>query len=117
MWDEVFEPSMLDDQDILIIHCPTEELAEELFPILKDHGIKWGSGESLNPDATRPDGKQMMGGRAIACTAGELNLGQGISIPAASMTIMTTQSVRSSGEETFDPTPVASDSEILSLLM
>lgn len=44
MWETVFDPSMLDlveNRHLIIVHCPTQSLAEELLGILGEYGIRW----------------------------------------------------------------------------
>lgn len=41
MWETVFEESMLYTHENLIIHCPSEELAEALMEVLERNGVKW----------------------------------------------------------------------------
>ena len=46
-WPETpFEESMLGNDDI-IIHCPNEDLARELFDIFINNGIEWGGSTPL----------------------------------------------------------------------
>lgn len=50
MWDILFDVSMLDHGDV-IIHCPREDLADELFRVFSENGVHWaGVG---NMDDTR----------------------------------------------------------------
>lgn len=44
--DTPFKESMLESG--VIIHCPNEDLVGELFEILRDHGVQWYGGESMN---------------------------------------------------------------------
>ena len=39
-WDLPFEESMLSRGKVIIL-CPERDLAEELFEVLKAHGIGW----------------------------------------------------------------------------
>lgn len=39
MWDTPFDESMLSLQQGVVIHCPDENLAEELFEIFKQNGV------------------------------------------------------------------------------
>lgn len=45
-WDLPFEESMLSRGKVIIL-CPERDLAEELFEVLKAHGIGWYGGESM----------------------------------------------------------------------
>lgn len=45
-WDTPFEESMLNHRKV-IIYCPDEDLARELFDILETHGICWCGNESM----------------------------------------------------------------------
>lgn len=52
MWETVFDLSMLDLEEskhLLIVHCPTQSLAEEFLRILGEHGIKWYGDETSAP--------------------------------------------------------------------
>lgn len=50
-WDTAFDISLLENPNI-IVHCPSEELAEEFMDLLAEHGVKWnGIGET--PDRCR----------------------------------------------------------------
>lgn len=44
MWELPFDPSMLGLKNGVVIHCPYEHLAEELFDILEENGMgeNWG---------------------------------------------------------------------------
>lgn len=60
MWETVFDPSMLDlveNSHLIIVHCPTESLAEELLGALGEYGIRWygESAESSPADNTNWD--------------------------------------------------------------
>lgn len=44
MWGAAFEESMLDTCKNLTIHCPKEELAEDLMEIFQRNGIRWCEG-------------------------------------------------------------------------
>lgn len=47
IWPETpFEESMIGSG--VIIHCPDKDLAEELFDILRDNGVNWWAGESMD---------------------------------------------------------------------
>lgn len=50
MWDTLFDESMLDKG--VIILCPEKDLADELFELLREHGIRWNNSMSLNPGHT-----------------------------------------------------------------
>ncbi len=54
-WDVPFDESMLDQRKV-IIFCPDEELANELFEVLKANGIRWFSGESMDHTYWRNQG-------------------------------------------------------------
>lgn len=41
MWETAFDESMLNTHKNLIIHCPYEELAEDLMKILERNGVTW----------------------------------------------------------------------------
>lgn len=43
-----FDESFLDSGLIIDVHCPRQEDVEELFRILKGHGVIWVSGNELN---------------------------------------------------------------------
>lgn len=41
MWETPFNPSMIEDRRGVIIHCPDENLATDLFDILIHYGVGW----------------------------------------------------------------------------
>lgn len=45
-WDTPFDESMLSRGEV-IIYCPDGDVVEELFEILRDHGITWYGEESM----------------------------------------------------------------------
>lgn len=51
MWDTPFDESMLNLPQGVVIHCPDENLAEELFEIFKQNGVgeNWRNSE-WNPN-------------------------------------------------------------------
>lgn len=51
MWETVFEESMLRTHENLIIHCPSEELAEVLMEVLERNGVKWCGEEPPTEDS------------------------------------------------------------------
>lgn len=51
MWETVFEEFMLHTHKNLIIHCPSEELAEALMEVLERNGVKWCGDEPPTEDA------------------------------------------------------------------
>lgn len=46
MWETPFDVSMLDKG--VIIHCPDQDLVEDLFNVFKSHGIKWLGSEPMS---------------------------------------------------------------------
>ena len=47
MWETPFSEDMLTKDCQLIIYCPDEDAAEQLFKILRSYGVRWGSGALL----------------------------------------------------------------------
>lgn len=50
MWETAFDESMLNTHENLIIHCPYEELAEDLMKILERNGVTWCDEEKPTVD-------------------------------------------------------------------
>lgn len=114
MWDETFDPSMLDEHDVLIIHCPTEELSTSLFEIFEEHGIKWASGDALDLEYTR--WKEYGGGTCYRVRCGRIKFGSR-DFYSSEKEYHDDPKCTFRGADSFAQTPVASDSEILGLLM
>lgn len=53
MWNTPFDPSMLDAEEGVVIHCPDESLADELFEIFRQHDMveNWSNLECTMWDA------------------------------------------------------------------
>lgn len=47
MWDAPFDESMLSLEQGVVIHCPEEYLADELFVILREYEVQWYGDESM----------------------------------------------------------------------
>jgi len=47
MWETPFDIAMLEHGNI-IIHCPSKELASELFRIFLDNGVRWNGDEPMS---------------------------------------------------------------------
>lgn len=48
IWEKPFSKEMLRDSENLIISCPQSSLVKELFHILRESGVTWGTGDTLD---------------------------------------------------------------------
>lgn len=67
MWDTPFEESMLGLPQGVVVHCPDESLAEELFEIFKRNGAgaNWISMEETKWDEYREETAYFIRGKSL----------------------------------------------------